>query len=143
MQCCICEKSQCVGKSKYSSNSRIKAHRNDVWRKDGPPCDNQFQMAGQNFNADAKFTIVELVNDKSLSKSKFCSLLQHREDFSILNLQTLSNSRSNHISTLLDPQTLRSSGHYWIYLVAIVRLVSTHLFDHFSLYKPYNVDGLY
>ena len=37
-----------------------------------------------------KFTIIEEVYIKSLSKLKLCSLLEHREDFWILKLQTLS-----------------------------------------------------
>ena len=51
MECCICEKSQRVGKSEYSLNARIKAHRNDVWRTDPPPCDKYFQIPGHNFSA--------------------------------------------------------------------------------------------
>ena len=47
-------------------------------------------MPGHNFNAHAKFTIIEQVNNKSLSKSKTRSLLEHRGDFWILELQTLS-----------------------------------------------------
>ena len=47
-------------------------------------------MPGHNFNAQAKFTIIEEVYNKSLSKLKICSLLEHREDFWILKLQTLS-----------------------------------------------------
>ena len=89
-ECCICEKSQYVGKSEYSLNLRINTHRNDVWRTDGPPCDKHFQMPGHNFNAHAKFTIIEEVCNKSLSKLKIRSLLEHREDFWILKLQTLS-----------------------------------------------------
>ena len=88
MERCLCKKSQYVGKSKYSINLRINTHRNDVWRIDGPPCDKHFQMLGHNFNAHAKFTIIEEVY-KSLLKLKICSLLEHR-DFWILKLQTLS-----------------------------------------------------
>ena len=47
-------------------------------------------MTGQNFNAQAKFTIIEEVYNKSLPKLKILSLLEHREDFWILKLQTLS-----------------------------------------------------
>ena len=74
MDCCLCEKSQYVGKSEYSVNLRINTHRNDVWRTDGPPCDKHFQE----------------VYNKSLSKLKIRSLLEHREYFWILKLQTLS-----------------------------------------------------
>ena len=49
-----------------------------------------FQMPGHNFNTHTKFTIIEEVYNKSLSKLKIRSLLEHREDFWILKLQTLS-----------------------------------------------------
>ena len=70
MECCLCQKSQYNGKSEYSVNLRINTHRNDVWRTYGPPCDKHFRMPGHNCNTHAK--------------------LEHREDFGILKLQTLS-----------------------------------------------------
>ena len=81
MECCLREKSQYVGKSEYSLNLRINTHRNDFWRTDGPLCDKHFHMPGHNFNTPAKFTIIEEVYNKSLSKLKIRSLLKHREDF--------------------------------------------------------------
>ena len=56
-------------------------HRNDVWKTDGPLCDKHFQISGHNFNAHAKFTIIEEVYNNLLSKLKIRSLLEHREDF--------------------------------------------------------------
>ena len=85
MECSLCEKSQYVGKSEYSLNLKMNTHRNDVWRTD-----KHLQMPGHNFNAHAKFTIIEEVCNKSLSKFKIRSLLEHREDFWILKLQTIS-----------------------------------------------------
>ena len=41
-ECCLYEKSQYVGKFEYSLNLRINAHRNYVWRTDGPPSDKHF-----------------------------------------------------------------------------------------------------
>ena len=46
-------------------------------------------MPGHIFNAHTKFTIIEDLYNKLLSKLKICSLLKHR-DFWILKLQTLS-----------------------------------------------------
>ena len=86
MECCLCEKSQYVGKFEYSLNLRINTHRND-WRTDGPPCDKHFQMPGHNFNAHAKFTIIENLSKKYIEKiywTNISSLLEHREDFWIL-----------------------------------------------------------
>ena len=47
-------------------------------------------MSGHNFNIHAKFTIIEEINNNSLSKLKIRSLLKHREDFWVLKWQTLS-----------------------------------------------------
>ena len=90
MECCLCKKSQYVGKSGYSLNLRISTYRNDVCRTDGPPCDKHFQISGHNFNAHAKFITIEEACNKSLLKLKIPSLLEHREDFWILELKTLS-----------------------------------------------------
>ena len=76
MECSLYEKSQYVGNSKFSLNLRMNTQRN-VWRADGPPCNKDFQMPGHSFNAHAKFTIIEEVYNKSLSKLKICSLLEH------------------------------------------------------------------
>ena len=65
---------------------KINTHRNDVLRTDGSPCDKHFQMAGHDSNRHTKFTIIERVYNKSLSKLKIRSLLEHREDFWILKL---------------------------------------------------------
>ena len=78
MECCLCKKSQHVGKSEYRVKLRINTYRNDFWRTDGPPCDKHFQMPGHNFNTHAKFTIIEVVYNKSLSKLKIRSLLKNR-----------------------------------------------------------------
>ena len=63
-------------------------------------------MPGHNFNIHAKFTIIEEVY-KSLPKLKIRSVLDHREDFWILQLQTLSpqglNISLNIFKTLLGP----------------------------------------
>ena len=47
-------------------------------------------MPDHNFNVHANFTVIEEVYNKSLSKLKIGSLLEHREDFCILKLQILS-----------------------------------------------------
>ena len=42
----------------------MNTHRNDVWRKDGSPCDKHLQMPGHKFNVHAKFTIIKEVCHK-------------------------------------------------------------------------------
>ena len=109
MEYCLCKKSQYVGKSEYNLNLRTNTHRNDVWRTDGPPYDKHFQMPGHDFNAHTKFTIIEEVCNESLSKLKIRSLLEHREDFWILKLQTLSRQGLN--ISLYYPQD--TTGSIW------------------------------
>ena len=57
-------------------------------------------MPGNNFNAHTKLAIIEEAYNKSLSKLKIRSLLEHRENFWVLKLQTLS------------PQGLNMSPNY-------------------------------
>ena len=45
-------------------------------------------MLDHSFSVRAKFTIIEEVYDKPLSKCKICSLLEQREDYWILKLHT-------------------------------------------------------
>ena len=76
---------------------------------DGGPCDKHFQIPGHNFNTEAKFTIIEEVYNKSLLKLKIRSLLEHREDFWSLKLQTLSPQGLN--ISLNYPQ--ETTGSIW------------------------------
>ena len=76
-------------------NLRINTHKNDFWSTDSLPCDKHFQMSGHNFNAHAKFTIIEEVYNKSLSMLELRRLLEHREDFWILKSFP---ARSKHIT---------------------------------------------
>ena len=57
MECSLCEESQYVGKSEHGFNVWMNTHRSDVWRTDGPPCDQHFQLPRHNVHA--KFTIIE------------------------------------------------------------------------------------
>ena len=89
MEYCLCTNSQYIGKSEYIMNLRTNVHKNDVWRTDGSPCDKHFQNLGHKFNEHAKFTITEKINNASLPKQQRRILLEHREDFWILRLETL------------------------------------------------------
>ena len=105
------EKSKYVGKSEHSLNLRMNTHRHDVCRTGSPRCDKHFQMPGHNFNVYAKFTIIEEVYNKSLSKLKIRSLLEHREDFWILKLQTLNWSKQGLNRSLNYPRD--TTGSIW------------------------------
>ena len=87
----------------------MNTHGSDVWRTDGPLRDKHFQMPGHNFNVHAKFTIIEEVYNKSLSKLKIRSWLEHIEDFWILKLQTFSPQGLN--ISLNYPQN--TTGSIW------------------------------
>ena len=67
-------------------------------------------MPGHHFNVHCKFTIIEEVYNKSLSKLKIRSLLEHREDFWILRLQTL--SPQGHI--IKTHYTQDTTGSIWL-----------------------------
>ena len=73
----------------------MNTHRNDFWRTNGPLCDKHFRMPFHNFNAHAKFTIIEEVYNKLLSNMEIGSQLEHRENFRILKLPTLSRQGLN------------------------------------------------
>ena len=85
-------------------------------------------MLGHNFNAHSKFTNTEEVYDKSLSKLEIRILLEHREDFWILKMQTLS---PQGVKILLNyPQdTTDPFGSH------IKTRFHTHLLFHFILYR--------
>ena len=84
MECSLFEKSQYVGKSEYSLNLRINTEMT-LGKQ-------MVQHVTRIFKCQViilKFTIIEEVY-KSLPKLKIRSVLDHREDFWILQLQTLS-----------------------------------------------------
>ena len=66
-------------------------------------------MPIHNSNAYAKFSIIEEVDSKSLSKLKIRSVLEHREDFWILKLQAFSSQGLN--MSLNYPQDI--TGFIW------------------------------
>ena len=66
-------------------------------------------MPGHSFNFQTKFTIIKEVYKKSLSKLKLHNLLEHREDFWILKLRTLSSQGLN--ISLNYPQD--TTGSIW------------------------------
>ena len=70
-------------------------------------------MPGHNFNAHTKFTIIEEVYNKSLSKLKIRKLLEYKEDFWILKLQTLS------------PQGLNYDYKYIYIYIYIIHIIYT------------------
>ena len=81
--------------------------RNIARRKEDPTCDKHFRLPGNNFYDHTRFTIIKQFKNEFLSKSKICSLLEQRETFWILKLQTLSTQGLN--ISLYSPQDTTGS----------------------------------
>ena len=61
-----------------------------MWSVDGPPWEKHFQNPRHKSNEHVTFMIIEKINTLSLSKQQRRSLLEHREDFWMLKLETYS-----------------------------------------------------
>lgn len=57
---------------------------------DGYPCDKHLKNLGHKLNEHAKFTTIGKINSACLPKQQRGSLLEQREDFWILRLETVS-----------------------------------------------------
>ena len=79
---------QHIGKCEYNTNLRISTHRNDVWSMDGSLWEKHFQNPRHKSNEHVKFMIIQKINTLSLSKQQRRSLLEYREDFWMLKLET-------------------------------------------------------
>ena len=99
MECNIC-KLQYVGKTEWPMNIRINNHRKDCHQEYAIPAIRHFSINGHSFNNNAKFTIIEQLKDTSKSIEKLREILEFREDFWILKLETLHpfglNDKLNH-----------------------------------------------
>ena len=95
LECQKC-KIQYVGKAETEFHLRLNNHRKDVHKADSIPASRHFAKADHNFNKDAKFTIIEEIRSKTLSKEAKKELLKQRENFWILKLETLTPKGLNH-----------------------------------------------
>ena len=95
MECAKC-KLQYVGKAETELNLRISNHRKDVLMLNAIPADRHFGQRDHNFNTDAKFTIIEKLQNTKLSKENIAELLKKRENFWIKKLETLRLKGLNH-----------------------------------------------
>ena len=55
----------------------------------GCPFDKHFALPGHDFNKHARFTLIEQINDRNMSKSEARRLLEDREDYWMTRLRTL------------------------------------------------------
>ena len=84
LQCRNCQL-QYVGKSETSLNIRLNNHRKDSKNKNSILACKHFQ----NFQWDAKFTLIEQITETFTSTEQLWLLLKKRENFWILKLKTL------------------------------------------------------
>ena len=88
--CALCPRTQYVGKSEPPANLRINTHRRDVTGPLGGAFDKHFAQEGHDFNKHARFTIIEQIRShKSNSKLENRRLLEQREDYWMIRLQTI------------------------------------------------------
>ena len=99
LECTKCGHKAYVGKSEIPMNERINGHRSDAKRTDKLEVDTHFLEPGHNFDRDAKFTIIEQVTKKNLTRTQMTNFLMKREDFWMQKLQTI---KSNGFNTGLN-----------------------------------------
>ena len=80
MECTKC-KLQYAGKAETELNLRINKHRKDFLKLNAVPAGRHFAQRDHNFNTDAKFTIIEKLQNTKLSKESITELLKTRENF--------------------------------------------------------------
>ena len=78
---CTKWKLQYVGKAETELNIRISKHRKDVLKLNAIPAGPHFAQRDHDFNTDAKFNIVEQLQNTKLSIESITELLKKRENF--------------------------------------------------------------
>ena len=100
MECKLCPNIQYIGKSEPPVNIRINKHRDDCKRTTSIEVDQHFRLPGHTFNEHATFTLLEQLNTQTKSKLERRKILEKREDFWIVKLDTLKpnglNGKLNH-----------------------------------------------
>ena len=95
MECTKC-KLQHVGKAETELNLRINNHRKDVLKLNAIPVNRHFAQRDHDFNTDARFTIIEKLQNTKLSEESITELLKKRANFWIKKLETLRPKGLNH-----------------------------------------------
>ena len=80
MECELCNK-QYTGKSETTFNLRLNNYRKYVSKQNLLQADQYFRLPGDNFNKDAKFTLIKQLNDTNIDKEPLKYRLKTREDF--------------------------------------------------------------
>ena len=74
---------------KQKFNIRLNNHPKDVNRQNAPQADQHFKLFYHNFNQNAKFTLIEQLDNGNIEKDLATLWLKKPEDFWIQNLKTL------------------------------------------------------
>ena len=116
-----------VGKSEPPAHIRINKHRDDCKITTSIDIDQHFRLPGHSFNEHAVFTVIERLNPRTKTKLGRREILETREDFSILELQTL------------KPRGLNAKLNYPQKYTGILRngatLENAKIFFYFFIYK--------
>ena len=104
--CNLCPRTQYVGKSEPPVNLRINMHRHEVKSPNDGQFDKHFNLQGHNYNENARFILIEQVNQQSKMKKKTIQqLLEDHEDHWIMKLKTVTPDGINdHINSNLSNQ---------------------------------------
>ena len=89
LECRLCPNIQYIGKSETSANIRINKHRDDCKSPHSIEIDQHFRKEGHDFNKHATFTFIEKIKQNDKPKKEKREILEKREDFWIMELQTL------------------------------------------------------
>ena len=100
LECRLCPTIQYVGKSESPANIRINKHRDDCKTPYSIDIDQHFRKLGHDFNKHATFTFIEQLKHTDRPKLEKRKILEKREDFWIMKLETLKprglNAKLNH-----------------------------------------------
>ena len=88
---------------KYWYNIWLNNHRKDVHKINTPEADQHFRLPNHNFNAHAKFTLIEQLNNIEPDKEMLRFRLKKREVFWIKKLKTLKPNGFNAELNLPNP----------------------------------------
>ena len=83
LECTKC-KIQYVGKAETEFDIRLNNHRKNVWKPDAIPISRHFSGKKHNFNAHAKFILIEQIRHVDIDTEKIKERLKQRENFWIL-----------------------------------------------------------
>ena len=90
IECILCNYKPYVGKSETASNLRTNNHRSDSNKAEAIAVDQHFFTPGHDFTKHARITLIEQLNNTShMNEEEITKILEKKEDFWMLKLDTL------------------------------------------------------